>query len=246
MVSRQAELSLPNDGYVLLEPGHNFEQALEDLAGFERIWLIYWFHRNSHWKPKVHPPRGGPKRGVFATRSPHRPNPIGMSCVTLLSIEGRKLWIGNNDLVNGTPILDIKPYLNYADAFPGARQGWLEACEEIGNYTISWSSIALEQACFILERTFFDLKQVVEGRLRENPFPFPNHRITQISKDTFVLACKTWRTEYKVKGNVVDVEKIASGYDAETLAGLKPSRWNDVEIHREFLQRYKQYERLAE
>ena len=115
-----------NSGVIELLPGHGYEQALEDLGGFERIWLIFLFDRNGGgWKPKVRPPDGSVhKRGVFATRSPHRPNPLGISAVELDRIEGRKLFIRNFDLLDGTPILDIKPYIPAADAFPNARAGW--------------------------------------------------------------------------------------------------------------------------
>ena len=93
-----------------LYPGMEFEKALLDLKGFEYIWVIWWFHKNLHWRPKVLPPRGDSvKRGLFATRSPHRPNPIGISAVRLIDVEGLQVKIGNCDLVNETPILDIKP-----------------------------------------------------------------------------------------------------------------------------------------
>src|SRR5438876_5994184 len=87
-------------GKFILFPGHNYEQALEDLAGFEKIWLIYHFNRNTNWKPKVLPPRSDRiKRGVFATRSPHRPNPLGLSLVDLIDIDGRNLYIDKVDIL---------------------------------------------------------------------------------------------------------------------------------------------------
>ncbi len=101
-------------------------QALKDLAGFERIWLIFSFHLSKGWKSAVKPPRGGPKRGVLATRAPHRPNSIGLSAVELIGIEGRSLHLRGVDLLDGTPVLDIKPYVPYADAFPDARAGWID------------------------------------------------------------------------------------------------------------------------
>ena len=120
---RQAAFA-SNEGVIELLPGRNFEQALEDLAGFERIWLVFVFDRNRNWKPKVLPPDGSSrKRGVFATRSPHRPNPVGLPAVELLRIEGRSVHIRNFDLLDGTPILDIKPYIPEADAFPASRSG---------------------------------------------------------------------------------------------------------------------------
>lgn len=102
------------------------EQVVLDLSGFERIWLIFAFHQSEGWKSTVKPPRGGPKRGVLATRSPHRPNAIGLSTVELLKIEGRTLQLRGVDLLDGTPVLDIKPYVPYADAFPGAKAGWID------------------------------------------------------------------------------------------------------------------------
>ena len=106
------------------------EKVLQDLAGFERLWLIFDFHRSEGWKSSVKPPRGGPKRGVLATRSPHRPNSIGLSAVELAKIEGRTLHLRGVDLLDGTPVLDIKPYVPYADAFPDAKAGWIDDLDE--------------------------------------------------------------------------------------------------------------------
>jgi tRNA-Thr(GGU) m(6)t(6)A37 methyltransferase TsaA len=103
--------------------------AFRDLAGFERIWLVFVFDRSEGWKAEVRPPRGGGKRSVLATRSPHRPNPIGLSAVELVAVEERALRVRGVDLLDGTPILDIKPYVPYADAFPGARAGWIDAID---------------------------------------------------------------------------------------------------------------------
>lgn len=102
------------------------EQVIQDLGGFERIWLIFAFHLSEGWNARVKPPRGGPKRGVLATRSPHRPNAIGLSAVELMSINGRMLHLRSVDLLDGTPVLDIKPYIPYADAFPGSKAGWID------------------------------------------------------------------------------------------------------------------------
>ena len=101
-------------------------EAYRDLQGFQRIWLIFLFHRSEGWKPEVRPPRGGGKRSVLATRSPHRPNAIGLSAVELLGIEDRALRVRGIDLLDGTPVLDIKPYVPYADSFPGSAAGWID------------------------------------------------------------------------------------------------------------------------
>ena len=78
-------------------------------------------------KPRVTPPRGGPPRSIYATRAPHRVNPIGLSAVRLLGVEGLTLYVAEVDLIDGTPVLDVKPYVPYADAFPDARAGWVDA-----------------------------------------------------------------------------------------------------------------------
>lgn len=102
-------------------------EALRSLEGFERVWLVYVFHMNEGWSALVRPPRGPRvKRGVLATRSPHRPNPIGLSAVRLVGVEGRSLRVRELDLLDGTPVLDIKPYVPYADAFPDAKAGWVD------------------------------------------------------------------------------------------------------------------------
>jgi len=100
--------------------------AYRDLHGFERIWLIFAFHRSEGWKAEVRPPRGGGKRSVLATRSPHRPNAIGLSAVDLVAVGDGVLQVRGVDLLDATPILDIKPYVPYADAFPGSRAGWID------------------------------------------------------------------------------------------------------------------------
>lgn len=102
------------------------ETVIQDLDGFDRLWLIFAFHLSDGWAPRVKPPRGGPRRGILATRSPHRPNAIGLSAVELVRIEGRTLHLRGVDLLDGTPVLDLKPYVPYADAFPEAKAGWID------------------------------------------------------------------------------------------------------------------------
>ena len=104
--------------------------ALKDLEGFERIWVITWLHLNQHWNPTVQPPRGPRvKRGTLATRAPHRPNPIGLSALKLLKVDGLTLEVEGIDLLDQTPVLDIKPYVTYCDAFPTAHCGYVTEME---------------------------------------------------------------------------------------------------------------------
>ena len=106
------------------------EKALRDVEGFERIWLLTWLHLNPKWGPLVRPPRGGKRRGVLATRSPHHPNPIGLSAVLVDRVEGMRIHILGCDLIEGTPVLDVKPYVPYCDAFPESRAGWVDALQD--------------------------------------------------------------------------------------------------------------------
>ena len=115
-------------------PAYRVPEALRGIEGYSHLWLLWGFHANrrSEWSPTVRPPRlGGNKRmGVFATRSPIRPNPIGMTAVPLLRVEhsreGDVLVVSGADLLDGTPIYDIKPYLPYTDALPDARGGFTD------------------------------------------------------------------------------------------------------------------------
>jgi tRNA-Thr(GGU) m(6)t(6)A37 methyltransferase TsaA len=104
-----------------------YVEALADLAGFERIWLLYHFDRSRAWKSLAVPYRDDVERGLFSTRAPARPNPIGLSVVRLLSIEWNTLHVQDVDVLDGTPLLDIKPYVPRFDAYPDARAGWLDA-----------------------------------------------------------------------------------------------------------------------
>ncbi len=103
-----------------------FATALDDIEGFERIWLIYWMDRTGPFKPRVLPYRDNVEHGLFATRSPNRPNPVGMSVVRLLNRNGAILTVSDMDILDGTPLLDIKPYVPEFDAHPDSRAGWFD------------------------------------------------------------------------------------------------------------------------
>ncbi|MDQ6954424.1 MAG: tRNA (N6-threonylcarbamoyladenosine(37)-N6)-methyltransferase TrmO [Mariprofundaceae bacterium] len=124
---RQPDFAAATAGKITLHRGYNFEQALSDLGTFSHIWVLYWMHLNQGWNPTVMPPRGSDiRRGLFSTRAPHRPNSIGLSVVKLTTIKKRCLYIEGLDMLDGTPVLDIKPYLPYADAINDASHGWLD------------------------------------------------------------------------------------------------------------------------
>lgn len=114
------------EGWVeVFEP---FAAGLKDLEGFERIWLLYWFHRaERNGKLIVTPYLDSTPRGVFSTRAPSRPNPIGLSCVKLLGVDHNTLQVQGIDVLDGTPVVDIKPYVPRFDCFEGVRAGWFES-----------------------------------------------------------------------------------------------------------------------
>ncbi|MBQ2253810.1 MAG: tRNA (N6-threonylcarbamoyladenosine(37)-N6)-methyltransferase TrmO [Clostridia bacterium] len=133
-IPRQSGILDMLESRIVFEKEYRVKDALRGLEDFSHIWLIWVFSEavREEWSPTVRPPRlgGNTRMGVFATRSPFRPNPIGLSCVRLLRIEGNELVVSGADLMDGTPILDIKPYLPFADAKPDASGGFAEPLRE--------------------------------------------------------------------------------------------------------------------
>lgn len=138
-IPRQSGLVSSLQGTIVFQPEYRNPDALRGLEEFSHIWLIWQFSEavREEWSPTVRPPRlgGNTRMGVFATRSPFRPNPIGLSCVRIESVElstpdGPVLHVSGADLMDGTPIYDIKPYIPYADAYPDARSGFVNGAPE--------------------------------------------------------------------------------------------------------------------
>ena len=171
-VPRQAGLVPALRAEVVFEPAYRNDDALRGLEGFSHLWLIWEFSEaiRKDWSPTVRPPRlGGNERvGVFASRSPFRPNPIGLSCVKLEEIrrtarDGTVLVVSGADLMDGTPIFDIKPYLPYADAHP----------EAVGGFANSAPEAALTVFCppELLERIPANRREALLGVLAHDPRP---------------------------------------------------------------------------
>jgi tRNA-Thr(GGU) m(6)t(6)A37 methyltransferase TsaA len=190
-VPRQACLASANRGVLRFVAGKNFEQALEDLEGTTHIWVLFWMNQVTNWKAKIKPPRNASKKGVFSTRSPHRPNPIGLSCVRLVKVSGLKVTIEGHDLLDGTPILDIKPYLAYADSFPDAQVGWMQNMGPLQENLVVWSELAQEQVRYIDAKGL--LQKAIEERLRFFLEPTSSNRVCFLEKDFYLQAYKQWR-----------------------------------------------------
>ena len=133
---RQATVGEPMRGTILLRrtvDGVGMQNTLQDLAGFSHLIVLAWFHHSHGWVPQVVPPRDRVKRGLFATRAPDRVNPLGLSIVRIVDIFGTRIDIEGHDLLDGTPVLDLKPYIPAYDSFPAARAGWVDTLTDPGD-----------------------------------------------------------------------------------------------------------------
>ena len=195
-VPRQAGLIPELEGRIVFEPEYRVAEALRGLEGYSHLWLIWVFSEvemqkssmgTDTWSPTVRPPRlGGNKRmGVFATRSPFRPNPIGLSCVEIAGIDfntpdGPVIHVKGADLMNGTPILDIKPYLPFTDSRPDARGGFTDQ-----TYTQKPLEVVIPEEFY----TLYNLKEEQWTALRkvlgQDPRPHYHHDEQRIYGLTF-------------------------------------------------------------
>lgn len=210
--------------------------CLDDLLGIERVWLLYDFHKNSSWKPKVRPPRGGAvKRGVFATRSPYRPNSIGLSCVKLVEVTGSKIRVAEHDLLDGSLILDIKPYLPYADCFPEAKTGWLE---DLKAHEVLFSEDANAQLDWLSSQLGLSVGEIVKNQLMYDPTNGQQKRVRRRGVD-YEFSYKTWRVFFQVLGDVVKILYVRSGYSLVEL-GSNEDPYGDKDIHKLFIEKWSQ------
>ena len=203
-------------GTIELLPGSDFEHALCDLEDWTHIWVLFWFHLNEGWRPKVLPPRSTKRRGVFATRAPYRPNPIGLSVLALEAVRGLTLHVRDIDLIDGTPVLDIKPYVPFTDVVPSANTGWLETPDPGPQYEVVWSPLAEEQARFLLDSFAIDLATQVNQILALGYEPHPYRRIRK-REQGYRLAVKDWRVDFDVEGTRIRVATIVTGYREKQL-----------------------------
>ena len=188
---------------IVFEPKYRNADALRGIEGFSHLWLIWQFSENirQDWSPTVRPPRlgGNTRMGVFATRSPFRPNNLGLSCVRLVSVEkseelGTYLVVAGADLMDGTPIYDIKPYLPYADAHPEARSGF---APDPGKKL----SVEFEGAC--MEKVPEDKRAALEGILAADPRPSYQHDPERV----YTLDFAGFEVKFTVEGERLTVRK---------------------------------------
>ena len=191
---------------IVFEPEYRVAEALRGLEGYSHLWVLWRFHQaeRESWSPTVRPPRlGGNERvGVFATRSPFRPNPIGLSVVRLVAVErderlGMVLRVSGADMMDGTPVLDIKPYLPYADSVPEATGGFTDTAQK--------RQVEVRCPARWLEVVPVEKREALLGVLRQDPRPAYQHDPERI----YGFGFGGMEVRFKVDGDVLNVVEIA-------------------------------------
>ncbi len=202
-IPRQSGLLDMLESKIVFTDEYKSREAIRGIEDWSHLWLIWQFSESlrEDWSPTVRPPRlGGNKRvGVFATRSPFRPNPIGLSCVKLLRVENGDLIVSGADMVDGTPIFDIKPYLPYADSHPDAVSGFAEA--------VFGEKLSVDFKAELLDMLPQGKREAACKLLAEDPRPAVQ---TRDPERIFGLRFAGFEIKFKVSGErltVISVEK---------------------------------------
>ena len=203
-IPRQSGLVRELTGKIVFEPKYRCADAVKGLEGFDYIWLLWKFQgtERGHWSATVKPPRlgGNTRMGVFATRSPFRPNPIGLSSVKLEHIEysedGPVLFVSGIDLKNETPIYDIKPYLPYTDCHPDAREGFAHA--------VKGYALQVEFPEELLKLFPAEKQEAIIEVLRQDPRPSYHDDETR----KYGVAFAGYDVHFRVKGDVLTVFEV--------------------------------------
>ena len=204
-IPRQSGLVETLRSTVIFEPEFRNPDALRGIEGYSHLWLIWQFSEavRTGWSPTVRPPRlgGNTRMGVFATRSPFRPNSLGLSSVTLLGVElteefGTVLHVGGADLMDGTPIFDIKPYIPYGDSHPDATGGFTDSADEF--------LLQVDFPAHLLEKLPLDKQQAAIGILSHDPRPSYQRKPDRI----YGIAFAGFDIRFTVKDDVLTVTAV--------------------------------------
>ena len=204
-IPRQSGLVADLRSTIVFEPKYRNPEALRGIEGYDYLWLIWQFSEavREEWSPTVRPPRlgGNARMGVFATRSPFRPNSLGLSCVQLLEVEhtqefGTVLHVGGADLMDGTPIFDVKPYVPYADSHPDAKGGFTDGA---GEYLLQ---VDFPQT--LLEKLPEEKRSAAVGVLSHDPRPSYQRKPGRI----YGLNFAGWDIRFTVDGDILTVVDI--------------------------------------
>ena len=220
-IPRQSREESPILTRIVFEPEYSVPEALRGIEGFSHLWILWGFSKvqsdnaqcTKDWSPTVRPPRlGGNKRvGVFATRSPFRPNPIGMSSVRLLKVENGELLVSGADMMDGTPIYDVKPYLSFSDSHPDAQNGFAEATKD-RTLEVEWrnesdkviTSIKPGDNTVHKSVDFSKIKEDLTYILSQDPRPAYQEDPTRAYKIDYA----GWRVTFVVAGEKVIVQNV--------------------------------------
>lgn len=203
------------ESYIEMQAPYNDLLAFEGIDAFSHLWLVWQFHDNKNqdktqFRPQVRPPRlgGNQKIGVFATRSMYRPSPIGLSVVQLKKVEKRgksvRVYVTGSDLLDGTPIIDIKPYIQYSDAVVSAQSGYAQ--DEPERKQVIWSDIALKQKELLLQQGQLT-EQIVKGLeqvLSLDPRPAYQNDEDRI----YGMKFAGLDVKFKITADVVDIQEL--------------------------------------
>lgn len=210
-IPRQSGVVAELKGKIVFEPAYRNPDCIRGLEEFSHIWLIWLFSKNldddnkSKWSPTVRPPRlgGNERKGVFATRSPFRPNPLGLSAVKIEKIvkesdEGPVIYVTGADMVDGTPIFDIKPYIPYADSIPGAKGGFTDSTE-YRTLSVVWDT-SEDEIAEIPE----DIRNSLQKILSNDPRPHYQND----SERLYGMSFAGYEIKFNVEGEVLHVKNI--------------------------------------
>jgi tRNA-Thr(GGU) m(6)t(6)A37 methyltransferase TsaA len=228
-VARQSMMISQAQGVLKLNPDPAYRDSLNHLTEFSHLWIIFVFHKNIEkgWKPLINPPRlEAPRQvGVFASRAPHRPNPIGMSVVKIEAIDflapgGIELHLSGLDILDGTPVLDIKPYLSFADSFADATQGW--ASQGIKKYWVEFSPESAKSIQASGTRYHPDLQALLQQMLELDPRPTSQRKRSSIEADeseglVFAFRIFDFDVKWKIHNKGIFVLEL------ENLVGAAPT-----------------------
>lgn len=216
-IPRQSREESPILTRIVFEPEYQVQEALRGLEGFSHLWLLWGFNTDS-WSPTVRPPRlgGNTRMGVFATRSPFRPNPIGLSSVRLIKVESREseegrqlsLLVSGADVMDGTPIYDIKPYLSFSDSHPEAVNGFAEESKDY-HLDVVWENINRDQvktSTRVLHDSYTppaDIQREIAYILSQDPRPAYQDN----PQREYKMDYGGWRVTFSAKKGTIFVKK---------------------------------------
>ena len=215
-IPRQSSLAPSVQGKIVLIPPYNRLEMISELESFTHLWVIFGFHalKNDHFRTTVRPPRlgGNKKVGVFATRSPYRPNPIGLSLLKIMKIQKNNeeisILVSGQDILDQTPIYDIKPYLPGTDYNPKANGGWTDNIPQSEKPRIQFSQESLQniQDFFSIKEQQISFQKVIQETLILDPRPGHQHNHKEHKSYAFRLL--KFDIHWSTKNNTFIIEKI--------------------------------------